>query len=74
MHSGVNWIGFSFFGTKWKLGAIYNIAISGVSNWVVDYSNAIIQFMFLLGIIFLNHKGFFNKHFPRINEVNIKEN
>lgn len=64
MHSGVNWVGFSFFGTSWKLGAIYNIQIYNVSTWIVEYSNVIIQFTFLLLIIYLHKKGFFEKHFP----------
>jgi len=63
MHSGVNWVGFSFFGTNWKLGAIYNIEISGVSNWIVEYSNVIIQLVFLLFIVNLKRKGFFERHF-----------
>jgi membrane protease YdiL (CAAX protease family) len=63
MHSGVNWVGFSFFGTNWKLGAIYNIEISGVSKWIVEYSNVIIQLVFLLFIVNLKRKGFFERHF-----------
>jgi membrane protease YdiL (CAAX protease family) len=63
MHSGVNWVGFSFFGTNWKLGAIYNIEISGASNWIVEYSNVIIQLVFLLFIVNLKRKGFFERYF-----------
>jgi len=68
MHSGVNWVGFSFFGTNWKLGAIYNIEISGVSNWIVEYSNVIIQLVFLLFVVYLKRKGFFEKYFPESNQ------
>lgn len=74
IHSGVNWVGFSFFGTNWKLGALYNIEISGVSNWIVEYSNVIIQLVFLFFVVFLNRKGFFKKYFPNFNlkkEINI---
>jgi membrane protease YdiL (CAAX protease family) len=69
MHSGVNWVGFSFFGTNWKLGAIYNIEISGVSNWIIEYSNVIIQLVFLLFVVYLKRKEFFEKYFPESNQV-----
>ena len=68
MHSGVNWVGFSFFGTNWKLGAIYNIEISGVNNWIVEYSNVIIQLVFLLFVVYLKRKGFFKSYFPESNQ------
>ena len=75
MHSGVNWVGFSFFGTNWKLGAIYNIEISGVSNWIVEYSNVIIQLVFLLFVVYLKRKGFFEKYFPESNQdIILKKN
>ena len=68
MHSGVNWVVFSFFGTNWKLGALYTIEITGVSTWIVDYSNVIIQLVFLLFIVYLKRKGFFEKYFPESNQ------
>jgi membrane protease YdiL (CAAX protease family) len=68
MHSGVNWVGFSFFGTNWKLGAIFNIEISGVSNGIAEYSNVIIQLVFLLFVVYLKWKGFFEKYFPESNQ------
>jgi hypothetical protein len=71
MHSGVNWVGFSFFGTNWELGAIYNIEISGVSNWIVEYSNVIIQLVFLLFVVYLKRKGFFEKYFLESNQKDI---
>lgn len=71
MHSGINWVGFSFMGTSpnWKLGTLYNTEISGVPSWIVDYSDVLIQFAFLVLIIFLNKKGFFSKYFPLTNEI-----
>uniref|UniRef100_UPI004049A40D lysostaphin resistance A-like protein n=1 Tax=Flavobacterium sp. TaxID=239 RepID=UPI004049A40D len=74
MHSGVNWVGFTFFGTNWKLGAIYNIEISNVPNWSYNYANVFIQFGFLLLIVYLNKNGFFKKYFPRENDIETKEN
>jgi membrane protease YdiL (CAAX protease family) len=72
MHSGVNWVGFSFFGTSWKLGALYNLKIYNVPSWIADYSNVIIQFLFLLLIVYLNEKKVFDKYFPK--EMKIKNN
>jgi hypothetical protein len=72
MHSGVNWVGFSFFGTSWKLGALYNLNIYNVPSWIADYSNVIIQFLFLLVIVYLNKKKVFDKYFPK--EMKIKNN
>jgi hypothetical protein len=74
MHSGVNWVGFSFFGTSWKLGSLYNLKIYGVPSWIVDYSNVIIEFAFLLLIVYLNKKRFFDKYFPKAKIIGIKEN
>ncbi len=72
MHSGVNWVGFSFFGTSWKLGALFNLKIYNVPSWIADYSNVIIQFLFLLLIVYLNKKKIFDKYFPK--EMKIKNN
>jgi membrane protease YdiL (CAAX protease family) len=72
MHSGVNWVGFSFFGTSWKLGALYNLKIYNVPSQIADYSNVIIQFLFLLLIVYLNKKKVFDKYFPK--EMKIKNN
>ncbi len=71
MHSGINWIGFSFMGRvpNWKLGTLYNTQISGVSSWIANYSMVSIQIIFLLLIVFLNKKGFFSKYFPKKNNV-----
>jgi len=65
IHSGVNWVGFSFFGTSWKLGALYNLKIYNVPSWIADYSNVIIQFAFLLLILYLNKKKVFDAYFSR---------
>jgi membrane protease YdiL (CAAX protease family) len=71
MHSGVNWVGFSFMGTSpnWKLGTLYNTEVSGIPSWIVNYSNVFIQLAFLLLILFLHKKGVFRKYFPRTNEI-----
>jgi membrane protease YdiL (CAAX protease family) len=74
VHSGVNWVEFSFFGTNWKLGAIYNIEIYNIPNWSYNYANAVILFGFLLMIIYLNKKGFFNKYFSKEKRLEITEN
>ncbi|MBU2928762.1 CPBP family intramembrane glutamic endopeptidase [Winogradskyella psychrotolerans] len=69
IHSGTNWVGFSFFGTNWELGTLCNIAISDVANWIVEYVNVFIYITFLLLVLFLKKKGFFRKHFPKTNEI-----
>jgi membrane protease YdiL (CAAX protease family) len=74
MYSGVHWVGFSFFGTSWKLGLLYNLKIYDVPSWIVDYSNMIIEFAFLLLIVYLNKKRFFDKYFPKSKIIGIKEN
>jgi membrane protease YdiL (CAAX protease family) len=74
IHSGNNWVGFSFMGTSsnWKLGTLYNTEISGVSSWVANYSGVIVLFIFILLIVFLNKKDFFRKYFPISNEASDK--
>lgn len=69
LHSGINWIGFSFFGTNWELGALCHITISDVPSWIVNYANVFIQLPFILLVVFLNKKGLFRKYFPETNET-----
>ena len=71
MHSGINWIGFTFMGISpnWKLGALYNTELSNVPNWIFNYANVFVQFTFIILIVFLNKKGFFRKHFPKTSEI-----
>lgn len=71
VHSGINWVSFSFMGTvqNWKLGTLYTVEMSPVPSWVIDYANLPIQFLFILLIVFLNKKGFFRKHFPKTSEI-----
>lgn len=69
VHSGVNWVGFSFFGTNWKMGVLYSIEISNVPTWIIDYSSSIIYLVFLLLLVYLNKIGFFRKYFPKVTEV-----
>lgn len=64
VHSGVNWLEYSFFGTNWKLGAIFTTEISNIPDWSYDYANVFILSGFLVLIVYLNKKGFFKKYFP----------
>lgn len=61
MHTGINWIAFSFFGTNWKLGALYNVQISGMPEWILLYIQPIIGALFLAAVIYSNKKGLFEK-------------
>jgi membrane protease YdiL (CAAX protease family) len=61
MHTGINWIVFSFFGTNWKLGALANIEISGRPEWILNYIQTIIGILFLMGIVYSHKKGLFEK-------------
>lgn len=65
VHSGVNWVNFTFFGTNWEIGGLYNIKISNFPSWIYDYTGIIIYAMLLALIVLLNKKGFFKKHFPK---------
>lgn len=71
MHSGINWIGFTFMGTSsnWKLGALYNTELSSIPSWIFNYTNVFVQFIFILLIVFLHKKGFFRKYFPKTSEI-----
>lgn len=64
MHSGLNWLAFSFFGTNWKLGALFNIQITEITSWVFYYTESIIGLLLLFLIIYANKKGFFKKFYP----------
>ncbi len=64
VHSGVNWVNFTFFGTNWEIGGLYNIKISNFPSWIYDYTGIVIYAILIALIVFLNKKGFFKKHFP----------
>ena len=61
MHGGINWVAFSFFGTNWKLGALVNVEIAGMPQWIASYTQPIIGVIVLLLVVFLNKKGLFKK-------------
>lgn len=61
MHGGINWVAFSFFGTNWKLGALVNVEIAGMPQWIASYTQPIIGVIVLLLVVYLNKKGFFKK-------------
>lgn len=47
IHNGTNWFMYTFFGSSWKIGKIYETTISGAPQWIADYSSC---FACLLGI------------------------
>ncbi|MCH2230562.1 MAG: CPBP family intramembrane metalloprotease [Crocinitomicaceae bacterium] len=59
MHTGINWVGFSFFGSNWKLGALVHIQMSNVPEWIVSYSQAFFGLIVLLIVVLMNKKGYF---------------
>jgi membrane protease YdiL (CAAX protease family) len=61
MHNGVNWLGFSFFGTNWKLGALVHTEIFNAPDWVASFIQPIIGILLLFIIVYLHKKGIFKK-------------
>ncbi|MCH2225957.1 MAG: hypothetical protein MK066_14400, partial [Crocinitomicaceae bacterium] len=61
MHGGVNWVAFSFFGTNWQMGALYDIEMTGVPNWIVSYSHPIIGMIILIAVVFFHKMGLLKK-------------
>lgn len=66
MHSGVNWIGFTFFGYNWKLGAIANIEIIGGNPYIMEYAGAFVQLVFLGVVLLLKRNGYFEHRFGNV--------
>jgi membrane protease YdiL (CAAX protease family) len=62
MHSGMNWVAFSFFGSNWKLGTLIQIQRYDTPSWIANYTEPFIGLTCLLFIIFLHKKGFFKKY------------
>ncbi len=69
VHSGVNWVNFTFFGTNWKVGGVYNIKISNFPSWIYDYTGIFIYILILILLMFLNKKGFFKKYFTETIKI-----
>lgn len=61
IHSGMNWVTFSFFGTNWKLGTLIHLEIYGTPDWINSYIQSIIGILALLLVVFIHKKGFFKK-------------
>jgi membrane protease YdiL (CAAX protease family) len=62
VHSGVNWVGFSFFGTQWKLGALCHVEMSGVPTWISEWLGVVIQLLFLALVVWAERRGWFARH------------
>lgn len=60
-HSGLNWVGFSFFGTNWKLGALLNTSIYDIPNWIYNFTGPFIGILVLLLIIYAHKKDLLKK-------------
>ena len=49
LHNGANWFTFTFFGSSWKIGHIYETNISGTPQWIVEYSSCI-AYLLAIGV------------------------
>ena len=51
VHNGANWFTFTFFGSNWKIGHVYETTISGAPQWIAEFSSSIAYFM-AIGFVF----------------------
>jgi hypothetical protein len=51
LHNGANWFTYTFFGTSWKIGHIYETTISGTPQWIAEYSSCI-AYLLAIGVAF----------------------
>jgi len=51
VHNGANWFTFTFFGSSWKIGHIYETTISGTPQWIAEYSSCI-AYLLAIGVTF----------------------
>lgn len=51
VHNGANWFTFTFFGSSWKIGHIYETTISGTPQWIAEYSSCI-AYLLAIGAVF----------------------
>jgi membrane protease YdiL (CAAX protease family) len=49
VHNGANWFTFTFFGSSWKIGHIYETTISGTPQWIAEYSSCI-AYLLAIGV------------------------
>jgi membrane protease YdiL (CAAX protease family) len=61
IHSGINWMAFSFSGANWKLGALVSVEIYDVPTWVYECATPALGLLLLLLIVYSHKKGFFKK-------------
>lgn len=61
LHSGLNWVAFSFFNVNWRTGGITHISIADMTPWVAYYTQPIIGILALLFVVLLQKKGFYEK-------------
>ncbi len=51
IHNGANWFTYTFFGSSWKIGHIYETTISGTPQWIAEYSSCI-AYLLAIGVAF----------------------
>jgi membrane protease YdiL (CAAX protease family) len=51
IHNGVNWFTYTFFGSSWKIGHIYETTISGTPQWIAEYSSCL-AYLLAIGVAF----------------------
>ena len=51
VHNGANWFTYTFFGSSWKIGHVYETTISGTPQWIAEYSSCI-AYLLAIGVVF----------------------
>ena len=51
VHNGANWFTYTFFGSSWKIGHVYETTISGTPQWIAEYSSCI-AYLLATGVVF----------------------
>lgn len=61
MHTGLNWMTFTLFGTNWKMGALCTLTFSGIHETLLDGAYIAIKLLMLGGIVWAKRKGWFGE-------------
>jgi len=64
VHNGVNWTTYTFFGTSWKIGHVFETTISGVPQWVNAYSPFAIYILAIAVVWVFSKTKLFHLAFP----------
>ena len=72
IHNGINWTTYTFFGTSWKIGHVFETAISGVPQWINEYSSFVTYLLAIVLVWLFSKTKLCHRIFPKVQQHRAK--